>query len=66
MGQSVEVLKSFLAAEIGMPMESQSLYLSNKLMLDPLSLLDFKEIDPSSGDDVYVRVEGDIDSVSRK
>jgi hypothetical protein len=68
MGQSVEVLKSFLASELGIPMETQSLYLNDTLMFDPLSLMDFKDIDPSGSDDVYIRVEGDMDGgdVGRK
>jgi len=35
-------------------------------MFDPLSLMDFKDIDPMSGDDVYIRVEGDMEGEGRK
>ncbi|GMH92978.1 hypothetical protein TL16_g12502 [Triparma laevis f. inornata] len=66
MGQSVEVLKSFVASEIGMDMEGQQLYLQDKLMFDPLSLMDFPEIVASRGEDVYIRVEGDLEGETRK
>ncbi|GMH71463.1 hypothetical protein TrVE_jg14434 [Triparma verrucosa] len=66
MGQSVEVLKSFVASEVGMPMEGQQLYLQDKLMFDPLSLMDFPEIVASRGEDVYIRVEGDLEGETRK
>ena len=66
MGQSVEVLKSFVASEVGIPMEGQQLYLQDKLMFDPLSLMDFPEIVASRGEDVYIRVEGDLEGETRK
>ena len=43
MGQTVEFLKSFIESEYGIPMRAQKLMLDGKLMMDPLSLLDFPE-----------------------
>jgi hypothetical protein len=42
-GQTVEVLKSYVESEYGIPMSQQYLFLENLLMMDPLSLLDFSE-----------------------
>jgi hypothetical protein len=39
----VEVLKSYVESEYGIPMSQQYLFLENLLMMDPLSLLDFSE-----------------------
>ncbi len=44
LGQTVEVLKSFVESEFGIPMQGQTLRLKGKVMMDPLSLLDFSEI----------------------
>lgn len=69
LGQTVEVLKSFIECEYGIPMVQQILYLETgkgepKIMLDPLSLLDFPE---SKGvDELFVRVEGPLPSESKK
>jgi hypothetical protein len=43
LGQTVELLKSFVESEYGIPMEEQRLYIDDKLMLNPLSLLDYPE-----------------------
>jgi hypothetical protein len=43
LGQTVELLKSFVESEYGIPMEEQRLYIEDKLMLNPLSLLDYPE-----------------------
>lgn len=43
LGQTVEVLKSFVESEYGIPMQDQRLYIEDKLMLNPLSLLDYPE-----------------------
>jgi hypothetical protein len=43
MGQTIEVLKSFVESEYGIPMEEQKLYIDNKLLLNPMSLLDYPE-----------------------
>ncbi|RYG62848.1 hypothetical protein EON64_17100 [archaeon] len=46
LGQSVEVLKSFVESEYGIPMATQRMFLnsSEKQMLNPLSLLDYAEV----------------------
>jgi hypothetical protein len=46
LGQTVEVLKSYVANEFGIPMEDQNLYLddSEQSMLGPLSLIDFASV----------------------
>ncbi len=46
LGQTVEVLKSYVESEYGIPMADQKLFLSgsSKAMLNPLSLLDYPEI----------------------
>ena len=43
LGQTVEVLKSFVESEFGIPMQHQVLRSQGKIMMDPLSLLDFPE-----------------------
>lgn len=50
LGQTVEVLKSFVESEYGIPMAEQKLFLngSGQAMLSPLSLLDFAEIKGST------------------
>ena len=40
-GQTVEVLKAFLAAEYEISMEGLGLFLGGRVMMDPLSLSDF-------------------------
>jgi hypothetical protein len=42
-GQTVEVLKSYVESEFGIPMQTQVLKFKGKTMMDPLSLLDFPE-----------------------
>ena len=61
MGQSVEVLKSFIELECGIPMASQSLFLETGVgpLLDPLSLLDYPTINPK--EELIIRVEGDME-----
>jgi hypothetical protein len=44
LGQTVEVLKSYVESEFGIPMMEQTLYLDDKVMLNPFSLLDFPEV----------------------
>jgi len=44
LGQTVEVLKSFVESEYGIPMQEQELYLDDKLLLNPFSLLDYPGI----------------------
>ena len=43
LGQTVQVLKSFVEAEFGIPMQTCVLRFLGKVMLDPLSLLDYPE-----------------------
>lgn len=54
LGQTVEFLKSFVELEYGIPMNAQTFYLENNVMMDPLSLLDFPETKGS--DEIYIRV----------
>eukprot|EP00752_Nemacystus_decipiens_P010804 g9610.t1 len=64
LGQTVEVLKSFIESEFGIPMSGQELYLGSVLMMDPMSLLDYPEI--SSGGDVLIVVEGEMSEETKK
>mmetsp|Transcript_54627 Transcript_54627/g.109842 ORF Transcript_54627/g.109842 Transcript_54627/m.109842 type:complete len:173 (-) Transcript_54627:263-781(-) len=66
MGQTVEVLKSFVALECGISMGEQSLFLASGTgpLLDPMSLADYPEIDPS--DEVVIRVEGEMEDDGAK
>ena len=64
MGHTVEVLKSFVEEEFEIPMAVQSLYIDDKLMLDPLSLSDNPQITPSQ--DCFIRVGGDIPEQAQK
>jgi hypothetical protein len=43
LGQTVEVLKSYVESEYGIPMEDQKLYFDDRLMLNPLSILDYPD-----------------------
>jgi len=63
-GQSVEYLKSFLAIECGIAMQTCVLYFDEKVMIDPLSLVDFKGIE--AGMEVDIRVEGEMEEDMRK
>ena len=47
LGQTVEVLKSFVESEYGIPMQEQELYMDDKLLLNPFSLLDYPGNDAS-------------------
>eukprot|EP01031_Cornospumella_fuschlensis_P041378 gene41377-50494_t len=66
LGQSVEVLKSYVESEYGIPMTTQRMFLnsSDKQMLNPLSLLDYSEV--KGCEEVFVRVEGELPKGSRK
>lgn len=64
LGHTVEVLKSFVENEYGIPMADQSLFLDAKPMFDPFSLLDYPET--KGTDEIYVRVEGSLPQSSRK
>lgn len=64
LGHTVEVLKSFIESEYGIPMADQRLFLDTKPMLDPFSLLDYPEA--KGMEEIYVRVEGSLPLSSRK
>ena len=63
LGHTVEVLKAFLSSECDMDFQSK-LFIEDKLLLDPMQLADY--IDSDSKDDIYVRVEGEMEDVGRK
>ena len=60
-GQTVQVLKSWLDSEKGIPYASQMLYLgsdaSGKVMIDPLSLNDFSGITVDKDVDIFVDIK---------
>ena len=64
LGQTVEVLKSHIENEYSILMTEQALFLEDKLMLDPLSLLDYP--DAKFGNELFVRVEGNLPAESKK
>ncbi|CAM9666399.1 unnamed protein product [Scytosiphon promiscuus] len=64
LGQTVEVLKSFVESEFGIPMSSQELHLGSIVMMDPMSLLDYSEIDGEK--DILIVVEGEMCEESKK
>ena len=66
MGQTVEVLKSFVAEEADMPMAGQSLFLEDGTgpLMDPMSIMDYRQIDPR--EEVYIRVDGRMESGGAK
>mmetsp|Transcript_5661 Transcript_5661/g.7036 ORF Transcript_5661/g.7036 Transcript_5661/m.7036 type:complete len:157 (+) Transcript_5661:53-523(+) len=66
LGQTVEVLKSFLSIECGIPMGSQQLFLESGVgpLLDPMSLSDYPQI--STEEEVVIRVDGDMDRGAKK
>ena len=47
MGQTIQMLKAHVETEYGIPMSVTQLSLEGKILIDPLSLNDFQEIDPS-------------------
>lgn len=64
MGHTVQVLKSFVETEYGIPMAEQQLFLEERILHDPFSLLDYSEA--KGVDEVFVRVEGVIPESHRK
>lgn len=64
MGNTVEVLKSVIESDYGIPMAKQDLYLDDQRMMDPLSLLDFPDV--KGVEELYVRVEGPMSSGAKK
>ena len=67
-GQSVEVLKSYIATECGIPILDQQLYLeadgASLLLLDPMSLSDYPLINIETEN--LVRVEGEMEMGAKK
>lgn len=59
LGQTVEVLKSFVECEYGIPMQFQIMYIDEKPMMNPLSLLDFEETRDAK--EIFIRVEGPME-----
>ncbi|DAZ97646.1 TPA: hypothetical protein N0F65_003964 [Lagenidium giganteum] len=55
-GQTVAVLKGFLADELELNPADLQLRLEDRVMLDPLSLTDFDTITQASSIDVEVRI----------
>lgn len=64
LGNTVEVLKSAVESDYGIPMAEQELFLEDRLMMNPLSLLDFPEA--KGVDELYVRVEGPMPACAKK
>ncbi len=64
LGHSIELLKSYVESEYGIPMEDQRMYIDDKMMLDPLSLLDYPEAKGLS--EIFIRVEGTLPADSKK
>ena len=60
----MEVLKSFVESEYGIPMMDQEMFIDEKAMMNPLSLLDFPEAKGTN--EIYVRVEGSLPQDSKK
>ncbi|KAJ1385420.1 hypothetical protein B484DRAFT_484784 [Ochromonadaceae sp. CCMP2298] len=66
LGQTVEFLKSFVEQEYSIPMQEQELYIEDRRLLNPLSLLDYSTPEVKGLGEVYVRVEGLLPAASRK
>ncbi len=64
LGQTVEVLKSYVESEYGIPMMEQALYIEDRVMHNPFSLLDFPEA--KGCEEIYVRVVGHLPAESKK
>ena len=64
LGHSVEFLKSYVESEYGIPIQEQNMYLDDKRMLDPLSLLDYPQ--EKGADEMFIRVDGELPADSKK
>jgi len=70
LGHTVEVLKAFLAADLQMDFAGTKLFIGGedgaeeKMLLDPMQIADY--VDGQSKDDLYVRVEGEMEDTGRK
>ncbi|TMW69637.1 hypothetical protein Poli38472_001793 [Pythium oligandrum] len=56
-GQTVQVLKCYLEEELEIQQSTAQLFLNDRLMLDPLSLTDFKGVENARTIEVHVRIE---------
>eukprot|EP01033_Poteriospumella_lacustris_P015547 gene15547-11127_t len=63
-GHTVELLKSFVEGEYGIPMTEQSLYLDDRKLDNPFSLLDYPEV--KGCEEIFIRVEGNLPQFSKK
>ncbi|CAM9265417.1 unnamed protein product [Heterosigma akashiwo] len=64
LGQTVEFLKSYVEGEFDIPMGQQELLLNGKVLMDPMSLLDYSEINPN--EEVFISVQGELGEESKK
>ena len=64
LGHTVELLKSFVENEYGIPMPQQTMYIEDTMLIDPLSLLDYP--DAKLSDEIFIRVDGPLPSESKK
>ena len=64
LGQTVEVLKSHIESEYGIPMQNQLLYLDDTRLLDPLSLLDYPQA--KGVEEILIRVQGPLSCEFKK
>jgi hypothetical protein len=64
MGHTVELLKSHVESEYGIPMSEQTLFLDDVLLMDPLSLMDYPTA--RNENELFVRVEGPLPAGSHK
>jgi len=64
LGQTVEVLKSFVESEYGIPMERQVMYINDRAMMNPLSLLDFSEA--NGVEEIFIRIDGPMNDYTCK
>eukprot|EP01023_Acetabularia_acetabulum_P037452 TRINITY_DN3551_c0_g2_i3.p5 TRINITY_DN3551_c0_g2~~TRINITY_DN3551_c0_g2_i3.p5 ORF type:complete len:117 (+),score=9.39 TRINITY_DN3551_c0_g2_i3:140-490(+) len=55
-GYQVVYVKALLSEEFGLVMRNISLWLNDKMMLDPMSLADYKEIQPGQTTQITVKV----------
>ena len=59
-GQTIELLKSYVEAEFGISMTRQTLLLEKQVLLDPMTLLDYNI--SSKDEEVFITVEGEMDA----
>jgi hypothetical protein len=64
LGHTVEYLKSFIELQYGITMSDCTLYVDERMMLDPMSLNDYP--DAISNSEMFVRIEGHLPAESKK